>query len=55
MSTSLPDEAEDSDPPYADVYGHVWPGDEDRGGLAVDGMFTPRAEDRLRTDTADEP
>jgi integrase len=32
-----------------DVYGHLWPDDEDRTRRAVDDAFTAPVEDRLRT------
>ena len=32
-----------------DIYGHLWPGDDDRIRQAVTAAFAPGAEDRLRT------
>jgi hypothetical protein len=32
-----------------DVYGHLWPDDEDRTTRAVDDVFAAPVEDRLRT------
>jgi integrase len=32
-----------------DIYGHLWPGDDDRIRQAVTAAFAPDAEDRLRT------
>jgi hypothetical protein len=33
----------------SDVYGHLWPDDEDRTRRAVDDAFASAAEDHLRT------
>ena len=36
------------------TYSHMWPGDEDRIRLAIDGAFGPAAEDQLRSGAAGE-